>query len=239
MKLARDFNFKRFTVSQDKATHKVGTDGVLLGTWVNVNNAMRILDIGTGTGVIALILAQRTSADTQIDALEIQREDFEQATINFTRSPWHDRIRIVHVSVQEFNLDKKYDLVVSNPPFFSKSWLPPAERRKVVRHSETLSFEDLADAAKRMLHDDGRFALILPVTEGRHFETLAKAVGLHCIRLCEFQTRAHKPVERLLMEFSSQHKGLRREKILLYSQGERWSDDYWQLTEDFYLERKG
>jgi tRNA1Val (adenine37-N6)-methyltransferase len=238
MKQVRDFHFKRFCVSQHKATHKVGTDGVLLGAWVHVDHLNKALDIGTGTGVIALILAQRTPGETTIHAVEIQKDDFEQAQINFSRSPWTSRIRVFHCAVQDFKPQEKYDLVVSNPPYFTNSWLPPTASRSAVRHSGLLSFEQLIIATKALLSETGIFAVILPPTEATVFQVLAKSFGLHLIRVSEFRSRANKPVERLLMEFSQRNAVPSKESLILYSDGERWSDDYWKLTSDLYLERK-
>ncbi|HYC85782.1 MAG TPA: methyltransferase [Chryseosolibacter sp.] len=238
MKQVRDFRFKRFTVSQNRATHKVGTDGVLLGTWVRVQHAKRVLDIGTGSGVIALILAQRSPDTTTIDGIEVQQGDFDQAMVNFNNSPWNTRLRAIHLPVQEFSPPSKYDLIVSNPPYFRKSHLPPDPARTIVRHDERLSLDELVDAAGRLLCTDGVFAVILPVAEGREFQNLARDRNLHCIRECAFRARPGKPVERLLMEFSFQPTPLVRGELVLYSHGEAWTDEYWSLTGEFYLERK-
>jgi tRNA1Val (adenine37-N6)-methyltransferase len=237
MKIARDFRFKKFTVSQDKSTHKVGTDGVLLGAWVNVQNVTTALDVGTGTGVIALMLAQRTPESTIIDAIEIQKDDAEQAKQNVAGSPWNERIYVHHCRAQDFKPEKKYDLIVSNPPYFKNSWLPPSEDRTKVRHTQTLSFEELLATVGKLLKDGGRHAVILPVTEGLEFINLARTFSLYCIRICEFKTRLHKPVERLLLEFARKEAVIHKETVLLYAAGEKWSDEYVKLTGDFYLDR--
>lgn len=235
MKKVRDFHFKKFSVSQGGSTHKVGTDGVLLGAWVDVSDAKTVLDIGTGSGVIALMLAQRTEDYVTIDAVEVQPADAEQAKTNVSQSPWANRITIHAIDVQSFFPSVRYDLIVSNPPFFMNSWLPPAENRIKVRHTETLSFTDLLDAVQKLLHAQGKFAIILPFTEGNQFISMAKSRGLHCIRKCDFTTREHKPIERLLMEFSYTRSPIVIEQLLLYQQGDTWSEAYKKLTKDFYL----
>lgn len=165
MKKVKDFHFKQFTISQQGSSHKVGTDGVLLGAWVNIENTNSILDIGTGTGLISLMLAQRTSGKVIIDALEIQHEDAAQAKKNVEKSLWKTIINIHEVAAQNYLSGKKYDLIVSNPPYFINSWLPPDARRTMVRHTEHLSFQDLINSVIALMGPDGRFAVVLPYTE--------------------------------------------------------------------------
>jgi tRNA1Val (adenine37-N6)-methyltransferase len=234
-KSVKDFKFKKFTISQEESTHKVGTDGVLLGAWANIDDAKTILDIGTGSGVIALMLAQRTSADVMIDAIEIQHSDAEQAKKNVSVSGWSDRIAVLQVAAQDFNPGKQYDLVVSNPPYFNNSWLPPDAKRSMVRHTKNLSFEELVQVVKTLLAPAGRFSVILPEQEGLQFIDLTRSNGLFCVRQCNFKTRDHKPVERLLFEFARTSKAFDQEELLLYSRGDEWSEDYKALTRDFYL----
>ena len=202
MKKIKDFHFKQFTISQHGSTHKVGTDGVLLGAWVDVTNKKNILDIGTGSGVIALMLAQRTSSEALIDAVEIQPEDAQQARENVQRSPWAERIRVHQTSIQEFQSHQKFDLIVSNPPFFVNSWLPPTEKRATVRHTQNLNFDELLQAVLKFISADGVFAIVLPFTEALQFIKKAESNHLYNVRRCEFSSRPHKPVERLLLEFS-------------------------------------
>lgn len=235
MKKARDFQFKQFTVAQDKATHKVGTDGVLLGAWVNVSSVNTILDVGAGTGLIALMLAQRTDNSTAIHGVELQKQDAEQALLNVKNSPWKERITIHNTAVQDFHPNMKFDLIVSNPPYFIKSALPPTTERSIVRHTESLSFEELVLSAKRLITTTGHFALILPCQESLHFKNISGIHGFHCIRECLFRSRAHKPVERVLLEFSLQQAFKRNEEMILYGDGDEWSTQYKELTKAFYL----
>lgn len=235
MKKVRDFHFKKFSVSQEGSTHKVGTDGVLLGAWVDVLDTKTVLDIGTGSGVIALMLAQRTADDVMIDAVEMQAADAAEAKKNVSRSPWPGRITVHNIDIQSFSAFIRYDLIVSNPPYFINSWLPPGENRTKVRHTESLTFAELLDAVAKYLNPHGRFAVILPFQEAQQFIPLASARSLFCIRQCNFTTREHKPIERVLMEFSFIRSVVITEELLLYQEDDTWSEPYKNLTKDFYL----
>jgi tRNA1Val (adenine37-N6)-methyltransferase len=236
MKSSVHFHFKKFSIAQDACTHKVGTDGVLLGAWANVKDSKTILEIGTGSGVIALMLAQRTDLDTTIEAIEIEEADAKQASENVKQSPWAGKITIHHTAAQQFSSQKKYDLIVSNPPFFINSSLPPVEKRGQARHTHSLSFTELLEISKKFLAEHGRLAVILPTVEGQGFIELAKTIQLHCIRQGNFYTRKHKPVERLLLEFELNQPYTEKEEtdILLYD-GNEWSQGYQNLTREFYL----
>ena len=231
------FHFKKFSVQHDRCTMKVGTDGVLLGAWVNVAHAKSILDIGTGSGVIALMLAQRTQEHVTIDAVEIEVGDAEQARENVAHSPWSEKVVVHSSSIQDFHPGKQYDLLVSNPPYFSNSWEPPDQRRHQTRHTITLPYPELLTAATRLLSPDGKFSVILPYAEGLHFIDLALASGLHCTRQWSFRTRPDKPIERWLLEFSRLNAVRKENEIQLYREkaGEEWSAQYIELTRDFYL----
>jgi tRNA1Val (adenine37-N6)-methyltransferase len=235
MKTRGDFHFKQFSISHDKSTHKVGTDGVLLGAWVNVNAASRILDIGTGSGVIALMLAQRTLADTKIDAVELQEHDARQAEVNVRNSPWPKKVAVIHAAIQDFKPQHQYDLIVSNPPFFSRSWLPPDENRSKARHGNELTFADLLTNIARLLTADGHFAVVLPFTEGSQFIYLAERLGFHVSRKMSFRSRQDKPIERLLIDFSQRQVEVKTEELLLYVRDDEWTEDYRELTKEFYL----
>jgi tRNA1Val (adenine37-N6)-methyltransferase len=230
------FRFKKFTVAHGRSTMKVGTDAVLLGAWVHVRNAQQILDIGTGSGTIALMLAQR-SVDTgaTIDAVEIEETDALQAKENFTTSPWSSRIHLHHVAIQQFRPYKYYDVIVSNPPYFNNSQKPPDTKRHQARHTVTLPYDELIAATLRLLYEDGSFNVILPFTEGLHFIDVAKQHGLFCSRQFSFRSKAQKPIERLLLEFRKTENTIETGEIVLYQDNEKWSDEYIRLTSDFYL----
>lgn len=234
MKRKTYFHFKQFSVRHDRCTMKVGTDAVLLGSWATVDKAKRILDIGTGSGVIALIVAQRKS-DAQIDAVEIETQNVEQARENVLNSPWAENISVHNISIQEFLPTNSYDVIVSNPPYFNNSQLPPDKHRHKSRHTVSLDYESLLAAVKRMLNPDGRFSVILPFTEGLQFIALAGEYELFCSRQYSFRTRAEKPVERWLLEFSFQELAKESGEVLLYEKGLVWSDSYIRLTRDFYI----
>lgn len=228
------FHFKQFSIKHDRCAHKVGTDGVLLGAWVDVNAADRILDVGTGSGVIALMLAQRTQSQTQIDAIDISLADYEQAKENVAVSPWSKKIKIIHVALQKFE-SEPYNLIVSNPPFFIDSAKPPSEERTRARHTEALPPEELLTHARRLLAPQGKLCAILPVTEAQNFMVLAEIQGWVCSRVCEFRARANKPPERFLFQLQLEKNEVKKESLILYEKGEEWTMTYKNLTHDFYL----
>ena len=215
---------------------KVGTDGVLLGAWADTEGASRILDIGTGTGVIAIMLAQRNQ-QAQVDAVEIDSVACRQAAENMSASPFADRLTAVDTSVQDYSLqNEKYDLIVSNPPFFSGGTLTGNSDRDAVRHTVKLPHGALLLAVQRMLSREGKFAVILPFIEGLRFEEMAASYNLYCIRKTEVKPKADKPVERLLLEFA-RDKAEAKSNFLVIQKEERndWTEEYMKLTGDFYL----
>lgn len=230
------FHFRQFRVDQNRSTHKVGTDGVLLGAWVRIKEEdSHILDVGTGSGLIALMLAQRTGTAIRIDGVEIEEDDAKQATENVRQSPWPEKISIHPAAVQQFFPEKKYDLIISNPPYFVNSLLPPEKKRSQARHTHQLSFEDLLMAASRLLTKQGRLAVILPYAEGLKFIDLARSFYLIPARTTTFRSRVHKPAERLLLELTIEGVLEDESELILYGQGENWSEDYQKLTGEFYL----
>ncbi|MEK6783143.1 MAG: methyltransferase [Bacteroidota bacterium] len=230
------FKFKQFIVHHDRCSMKVGTDAVLLGAWVNIENTKTILEVGTGSGVISLILAQRTLPYAKIEAIEIEKEDAEQAQENIVRSPWPEKIKIHHQSLQSFIANKTFDLIVSNPPYFINSHLPPSGKRSQARHTGSLNYTELIKYAVKLLSPIGRLAVVLPFEEGKQFQTLARASDLHVVRQLAFYSRQGKPQERWLFEFSFLHTEIVNENLILHATGEDWSVDYKKLTRDFYLD---
>jgi tRNA1Val (adenine37-N6)-methyltransferase len=231
------FHFKHFSVRHDVAAMKVGTDGVLLGAWAAIDTAHYILDIGTGSGVIALMLAQRSTPDVVIDAIELEATEAELARENVDSSPWPAKVNVYTSAIQDFRPGMKYDAIVSNPPYFIQSQESPDLRRTQSRHTVTLSYPQLLDAVEALLTEGGTFHTILPYTEGLQFITLAADRGLRCTRQWSFRTRKEKPIERWLLEFSRTTADTTPEagEILLYDQGTDWSDYYRKLTTEFYL----
>lgn len=229
------FHFKQFSIEDSKSAMKVGTDAVLLGAWVNLKGVERILDVGTGCGIIALMLAQRTEDNVNIEGIEIDEPSFDQAHKNLEKIIWSNRVLFHHQSLQSFASPYKYDLIISNPPYFINSQLPPTSHRAKARHTTSLSYEELIQHSIRLLSLKGRLAVILPYEEGKKFISLASMEGLFCNRELAFFSRQGKPQERWLMEFSFDASPIQKEKLILHSEGESWSDDYKNLTMEFYL----
>lgn len=296
------FSFKQFTVWQEHAAMRVGTDGVLLGAWCDLSSCVsvvipdestdrrqpenvcpadpsqildssnrdqtvwddhvqdereksvcgaqngadaetkkvgRVLDSGSGTGVIALMVAQRTS-NAQIDAVEPDSGSCEDALRNFAESPWADRLHLHGVTLQEYvscYAEKvQYDLIVSNPPYFVDSLKAPDPVRNAVRHAVSLPFEELLDGVKALLAEHGRFAVILPVTEGVLLEKLALERSLHCVRKCLVQTKPGVPPKRVMMEFGRKSVPLRSDLLIMETERQQeFTEEYRRLTRDFYL----
>ena len=229
------FKFKQFTVHHDRCSVKVGTDGVLLGAWVDVLGCKHILEVGAGSGVISLMLAQRTDFDTSIEAIEIEKNDFEQAKENVIRSPWPEKIKIHHQSFQSFQSDTKFDLIVSNPPYFINSHLSPSFKRSQARHTGSLSYIELITHSIQLLNTSGKLAVVLPFEEGNLFQSLAHENNLHIVRQLTFYSRQGKPQERWLFEFAFEPTAITTQNLILHAKGEDWSDDYKMLMKDFYF----
>ncbi len=233
------FRFKRFAINQDRTAMKVGTDGVLLGAWTALNgDEKRILDIGTGTGVIALMLAQRADCESvKIDAVETDLNSAEQAGENISESPWASQITLHHIDIQSFENDKKYDLIVSNPPYFVGSLLSPDESRTTARHTTELSFSDLVESVVRLLKPSGRFSLILPVAESQLFDV--EALGqLSLVRRCHVSGRAELPTKRYMSEYilSGETVQPTYERLVIeLDERNKYTEEYQNLTRDFYL----
>lgn len=231
------FRFRQFNVTDDGASHKVGTDGVLLGAWVDAGHPVSILDVGTGTGLIALMMAQRTPPETSITAIDINGEDVEQAIDNVKNSPWPQKVRVKQVALQQFREEENFSLIISNPPYFSGSLLPPSERRVHARHDASLPMADLLAGASRLLSPEGRLALILPAASFTELNDTARRHNLYLQRMTWFHSRAQKPAERALVEMGRTKKEFVADTLVLYRSGNTWSEEYEKLTGSFYLPR--
>jgi tRNA1Val (adenine37-N6)-methyltransferase len=229
------FQFKQFALLQDKAAMKLGTDSVLLGCFTEVGKAECILDIGTGTGILALMMAQKSNA--QIDAVEIDQEAFKQAEQNAKESPWHDRIRIQHSAIQNFSSTNKYDLIISNPPYYrnSKNMGIEDEKRALARHDKDLPFEDLCKQVYRLMKDDALFWLVLPHQEGLEFIQIAKQHNLQLHHLINIKPKPEKEINRLILAFGKSNKTYIESTITIYQSDGIATDEYVELTKDFYL----
>jgi tRNA1Val (adenine37-N6)-methyltransferase len=232
----QEFRFKQFSIQHDQSSMKVGTDAVLLGAWVNVSNAQRILEIGSGSGVIALMLAQRSLSDTQIDAIDIDESSVRQARENVAHSSWKEKVQVHHIPLQEWQPGVTYDLIVSNPPFFNNSLLPPNAIRRDARHSVTLTCDQLLACAKNLLAPGGKLAVVLPYQEGTEWMEKASRIGMFVNRRLAFFTRAGKPQERWLLEWGLFATEMEDSTLVLYEVGNQRTADYRNLTSSFYLD---
>lgn len=215
---------------------KVGTDGVLLGAWVNTGDAEKILDVGTGTGVIALMMAQRSNAE--ITGIEIENNAALEAEANAENSIWGDRIKIYNVSLQEFTKKNKavFDLIVCNPPFFINSKKSSDPGLSIAKHNDLLSLNDLAGFSEGLLKPDGRLAVILPAKEAGQFIEIAASENLYLYRMTEVKPINYKKTNRLLMEMSRTKQEPEKSYLIVHNNnGSEFTDEYKALTKEFYL----
>jgi tRNA1Val (adenine37-N6)-methyltransferase len=233
---ADKFEFKQFAVNQSKCAMKVGTDAVLLGAWVETNDAQNILDIGTGTGVIAIMMAQKSSAD--IIAIDIDALACEQSKENILSSPWPNRIKVFNESLQLYTTanDVKFDLIVSNPPYFIDAYKSAEEARNQARHTDQLPFIDLVKCAIQLLNPAGRICLILPTKESLKFREIAAAHKLFLTKITHVKTTQYKDEKRQLLQFELINKKLIEETLVIEKEERHfYSNEYKELTKDFYL----
>ncbi len=232
-----EFKFKQFTIQQDRCAMKIGTDGVLLGAWVSLENKPdSILDIGAGTGILSLQLAQRSFAEI-IEAIEIDEDAFEQCVDNFEASPWGDRLFCYHASSQEFaeEIETEYDLIIANPPFYSDNYKSENETRNQARFTDSLPFRDLAIMAFQFLSKNGIFALILPRKEEESFISIASEVGLFPKRICRVRGTKTSEIKRSLLEFSFQKTDTILEELTIEISRHNYTKEYQDLVKEFYL----
>jgi len=232
------FRFKQFTVFQDKCAMKVGTDGILLGSWANISDNSQILDIGTGTGLLALMLAQRSqSSNTFIEAVEIDDEAYKQAKENIQNSPWRDRIDIYHARIQDFAIacSKQYDLIISNPPFFENASKSSQKSRNLARHSDSLSQIDILQLTEQLLKPNGRLAVIYPTDLANNFLDKAKDFNLFCDRQVFVKPTPQSDVKRILLELSPTEYPSQKTMLTIEEKKHIYTQDYIALVKDFYL----
>ena len=229
------FQFKQFRIAQEKSALKVGTDGVLLGAWCEVANTKHILDVGSGTGVIALMLAQRSEAE--IHAIEINGEACKDAQNNFQKSPWAKRLKLYFDDFNHFcqSTPMKYDLVVSNPPYFEKSLKSADPASALARHGTSLSFLQLITGSKKLLADGGRLAVVLPVGTLDDFRETARLSGFYLYRKTLVIPRTGKAPKRVLLEFSVSVVYPTVDELVILQEQDKYSEKYVKLTKEFYL----
>ena len=235
------FAFKQFSVQQDKCAMKIGTDSVLLGAWCPIeNNPFSILDIGAGTGVLSLMLAQRSHAE-QIDAIEIDEDAYEQCVENFEASPWSDRLFCFHAGLDEFvaEPEDEYDIIISNPPFYSEDYIQKSQvinSRHLARFQDAMPFEELVEAANLLLSENGIFAVIIPFKEEERFIDLCAEVDLFPVKVTRVKGSHTTPIVRSLLAFKRYELSvLTADELVIEINRHEYTDDYINLTKDFYL----
>ena len=229
------FQFKQFSISQDKSAMKVGTDGVLLGAWTPLKTKDHyVLDIGTGTGLIALMLAQR-NPKAIIDAIEIESNAFTEAKLNFENSIWTDRLNAFNVNLKSFDTHHKYDLIVSNPPYFTDTFKEKATKRTLARHVDNLSFKELIEHVIRLLKKEGACAFIVPCSQETDFISLAQEQGLYPQKITRVKGRKSVLVKRSLLYFTKTEVECVEDEIVIEIDRHIYTQDYINLTKSFYL----
>lgn len=229
------FQFKQFTVWHDKCAMKVGTDGVLLGAWASVRNAHKILDVGTGTGLVALMLAQRSLPDADIVALEIDKAAAGQAGENVARSPWKERIEVVQADFRNYQSSDKFDVIVSNPPYFVDSLGCPDQQRNAARHNDSLTYEELLEGVAGLLAEDGAFTIVIPTDVADRVKMIATAKNLYAVRQLNVITKPGGIPKRTLITFTFSNRECVIEELLTELARHQYSEEYIALTREYYL----
>jgi tRNA1Val (adenine37-N6)-methyltransferase len=232
------FQFKQFSIQQDRCAMKVGTDSVLLGAWCPIDNhPFSVLDIGAGTGILSLMIAQRSHAE-QIDALEIDEDAYEQCVENFENSPWGDRLFCFHAGLDEFVEDPEdeYDLIISNPPFYSEDYKTENSPRDLARFQDAMPFEDLVEATNLLLSENGIFAVIIPYKEEEKFIGLCAEVELFPVKVTRVKGTPNTEIKRSLLAFKRYELPvLEADELVIEINRHDYTDAYIELTKDFYL----
>ena len=216
---------------------KIGTDAVLLGAWTSIEKSpYSVLDIGSGTGVLSLMLAQRSNAEV-IDALEIDDNAYEQCVDNFEHSQWGDRLFCYHASLNEFveEIEDQYDLIICNPPFYSEDYKTENQQRDLARFNDAMPFEHLLQSVSKLLIEDGLFSVIIPFKEEERFVSLASKLNLFPKRLLHVKGNPTSEIKRSLIEFTINKSDIKKEVLIIETERHRYTEDYINLTKDFYL----
>ena len=231
------FTFKQFSVNQDRCAMKIGTDGVLLGAWTPlINNPFNVLDIGAGTGILSLMLAQRSNAE-QIDAIEIEEDAYEQCVENFETSPWGDKLFCFHAGLDEFvdEPEDEYDLIISNPPFYTDDYKSDNASRDLARFEDALPFEELIEAAALLLSDNGIFSVIIPFKEEEQFVSLCKELDLFPLKITRVKGTPTSEIKRSLLAFCRMEQTPLIDELVIEISRHNYTPEYIELTKDFYL----
>ncbi len=233
MKHQKPFRFKQFEVRHDRCAMKVNTDGVLLGAWVDVTDVKNALDVGTGSGIIALMLAQRGVGE--IDAVELDNDAALQASENFAASPWASALSMHKTALQQYKPKGQFDLIVSNPPYFENAYKTPAANRNLARHNDTLPLIDLMAFTARWLSSTGKLALILPIEMESNAKGAAGECGLYAAKCCYVKGTVGGETKRVLLTFTKEKASPRISEIAIETAPLQYTDEYKELTKDFYL----
>jgi tRNA1Val (adenine37-N6)-methyltransferase len=236
------FKFKQFSVNQNKCAMKIGTDAVLIGAWTSLeNNPLSILDIGAGTGVLSLMLAQRSNALPIaigiIDAIEIDDDAYEQCVKNFEQSDWNDRLFCFHASLEEFVEDNedKYSLIICNPPFYAEDYKTDNTSRDLARFQDAMPFEHLLESISKLLSEKGLFSVIIPFKEEEIFISLASKYNLFPNRIMHVKGNPSSEIKRSLMEFSFSENNTEISELIIETERHQYTEEYINLTKEFYL----
>lgn len=233
----RPFFFKKFGMFHHRSTMRIGTDAVLFAQWVEVSSSDKVLDIGTGSGVIPLILAQKGAGS--VDAVELDSDSFEEAFLNFKISAHSDKLSVIKDDVRNYadNVGEKYDLIVSNPPYYASDVKPIKEKKVMARHVSTLSFRDLLLSAKKMMKDDGRFALVLPFYESRLFIKEGESLGFYLQKEFLISPIEGKEPNRVNMQFVLNEVETVEDKLFtIRNKDYSYTDEYKDFLKDYYLD---
>ena len=243
------FKFKEFAINQDRCAMKIGTDSVLLGAWTSIDDhPYSILDIGAGTGILALMLAQRSQsvpmAAEIIDAIEIDDAAYEQCVENFESSPWSDRLFCYHAALDEFVKEFleddmedmiTYDLIISNPPFYSDTYKSSDNQRDLARFVDAMPFRQLLESVSKLLSSEGQFSVVIPFSEEKEFIVLATKEHLYPKRILRVQGTPQSEIKRSFIQFSFKETTVNTEHLIIETVRHHYTEDYIALTKDFYL----
>jgi len=235
--MSKPFKFKQFTVHQDQCAMKIGTDSVSLGAWTSVEHRpFSVLDIGAGTGILSLMLAQRSNAET-IEAIEIDDDAYEQCTENFENSPWNDRLFCFHASLLEYieAVDEKFDLIICNPPFYSEDYKSNDISRNLARFSDAMPLEHIIFAVAHFLSENGKFSIVIPNKLEQAFIEEAELIDLYPNRILRVRGNANSKIKRSVLEFSFDNSISKTSELIIETTRHNYTEDYINLTKDFYL----
>ncbi len=231
------FTFKQFFVAHDKCAMKVGTDGVLLGAWAPVAQVQRALDIGTGSGLLALMVAQRTGADVRIDGVEIEPGAAQQAQENVAASPWAERVHIHQADINSWSAQQtgRYQLIISNPPYFEQGVACASRERDTARYTDSLDHQALLTSASLLITEEGFLCVVLPQEQGEQLIVLAQQMGWHLRMRTDVTETKNRPAHRVLLALSPKAGELFYERLVIRGEDNNYSADFCSLTQDFYL----